>query len=404
VQRSIRFAERVCIEALREPRRLSFALEALALHDSPDVRRRFLESPNASFQVFEAACSRGDFAGLIGDGLARLVHENVGIVSEGFVRCPKVLARTTRLLGTVRQHALRALFERFRAHPLSSVDLSGVEPGALVQLLTAHCPAGISSPLPRAVKMAIVGGAPISEVKWGRARERVVQQFPRLQLQILAQMSLETLAGNLKADLGDERVRHALQMLSLLDENRRPLRRLLTRYFSGDRRFIREHPRSMDWLRRHPKIRAPVWREGLKLSRELSSGRVTLALEQDPLEALRLGTHVGSCLGLNGVCAYSAAAAVLDVNKRVLYARDVHGSVVARQLLAISADDQLVPFSVYPESAASELKEAFLEYDLAFARALGLALSEQDVWPEVEDILSSAFWHDGVWELFAPLT
>src|SRR5690606_24004897 len=153
------------------------------------------------------------------------------------------------------------------------------------------------------------------------------------QLQVLAQLALETLSGNLQADLGDERVRHALQMVNLLDENRRPLRRLLTRYFSGDRGFLREHPRSMEWFARHPEVRAPVWLEGLKLSRELSFGRVSLALEQDPLEALRLGTHVGSCLGLNGVCAYSAAAAILDVNKRVLYARDGNGSVVARQLL-----------------------------------------------------------------------
>ncbi|QRK06882.1 hypothetical protein JQX13_43620 [Archangium violaceum] len=49
-------------------------------------------------------------------------------------------------------------------------------------------------------------------------------------------------------------------------------------------------------------------------------GEVTLSLEQDTLEALRLGTHVGSCLGLNGLCDCSAAV-VLDVNKRVLYAR-----------------------------------------------------------------------------------
>ncbi|WNG37420.1 hypothetical protein F0U61_29855 [Archangium violaceum] len=207
----------------------------------------------------------------------------------------------------------------------------------------------------------------------------------------------------MRADTRDTRVRHALQMANLVHHNRRALRRLLARYFEGERDFIVRHPVSRTWFERHPRVEQAKWLEGLMLRREVPGmGEVTLSLEQDALEALRLGTHVGSCLGLNGLCDYSAAAVVLDVNKRVLYARDTRGRVLARQLLAISDDDTLVPFKVYPESCPQPLQSVFLDYDLAFAETLGLPLSDGIEEPEVENVLSTHFWHDGAWELTPP--
>jgi len=220
---------------------------------------------------------------------------------------------------------------------------------------------------------------------------------------VLARKVLERLRGGMPADTEDARVRHALQMASLVHHNRRALRRLLARYFSGERDFIEQHPVSRAWLERHPRVEREKWLKGMVLRREVPGlGEVTLSLEQDALEALRLGTHVGSCLGLNGICDYSAAAVVLDINKRVLYARDSGGRVLARQLLAISRDDTLVPFKVYPESCPQALQSVFLDYDLAFAEALGLPLSEGPEEPEVELVLSTDFWDDGAWELCVP--
>jgi hypothetical protein len=211
---------------------------------------------------------------------------------------------------------------------------------------------------------------------------------------------LERLRGGMPADVGDTRVRHALQMASLVHHNRRALRRLLARYFAGERDFIVQHPVSRAWFARHSRVDRDTWLAGLVMRRAVPGvGEVSLALEQDSLEALRLGTHVGSCLGLNGFCDYSAAAVVLDVNKRVLYARDPRGRVLARQLLAISEDDTLVPFNVYPESTPQTLQSFFLDYDLAFSEALGLPLSDGPAEPEVENVLSTCFWHDGAWEL-----
>ena len=41
-----------------------------------------------------------------------------------------------------------------------------------------------------------------------------------------------------------------------------------------------------------------------------------------------MGTYVGSCLGLGGICADSSAAVLLDINKQVVYARDQHGRLL----------------------------------------------------------------------------
>ena len=98
-----------------------------------------------------------------------------------------------------------------------------------------------------------------------------------------------------------------------------------------------------------------------------------IRLEQDPLEVLKMGTYVGSCLGLGGGLTYSAAAALLDVNKQVLYARDEQGTVIARQLVAISDDNQLVPFrSIRVRAALVAARIRSLRYGAGF-RARNLA-------------------------------
>ena len=126
---------------------------------------------------------------------------------------------------------------------------------------------------------------------------------------------------------------------------------------------------------------------------------VTLSMEHDPLEVLRMGTYAGTCLGLGGGQAYSAAAVVLDANKQVIYCRDARGTVLARQLVALSDNEQLYCFEVYPESTAGNIKELFWKYDISFAEALGVRVHDPDVEEEDEDddiayLLSKDWWYD----------
>jgi hypothetical protein len=128
----------------------------------------------------------------------------------------------------------------------------------------------------------------------------------------------------------------------------------------------------------------------------------TAAGPRDPLEALKLGTYVGSCLAPGGLCTYSAASVVLDVNKQVLYARDARRTVVGRQLVASSTQGELVCFSVYPRSASAAVKALFRDHDVAFAAALGVPLhrpaKEEGTAYKIELIVAQEWWDDGVFE------
>ncbi|MCY1083580.1 hypothetical protein [Archangium lansingense] len=403
VPTSLALAGRVCRPPFSGDNRLAYVLEALVKHPDPRVRERLLAAPERSFLRFDECCAREDLATLAGKGMEWLVEHDVGLVLDAFESCPETLARTARLLGTLWRHEALPLLAEFARHPLVREDPFQLPPEQLAVLLREHCVGGVESPLPRKARLALEEGRELPPGQWARALRVASTQRTRLRLQVLARRVLERLRGRMQADTKDERVRHALQMANLVHDNRRALRRLLARYFEGERDFIEHHPVSRAWFARHPRVERESWLKGVVLRREVPGlGEVTLSLEQDALEALRLGTHVGSCLGLNGICDYSAAAVVLDINKRVLYARDSRGRVVARQLLAISDDDKLVPFKVYPESCPQALQSVFLDYDLAFAETLGLPLSDGPEEPEVENVLSSCFWHDGAWELGAP--
>ena len=114
-----------------------------------------------------------------------------------------------------------------------------------------------------------------------------------------------------------------------------------------------------------------------------------------------MGTYVGSCLSLGGDYAYSALAVLLDLNKQVLYARDANGKVLGRQLVAISQNDELVCFEVYPVNASAAIKNLFFEYDIDFAKALDIDLYEGVKDPDplytIDQILSQDWWDDYPW-------
>ncbi len=76
-------------------------------------------------------------------------------------------------------------------------------------------------------------------------------------------------------------------------------------------------------------------------------GQITLALEDDPLELLEMGKHFGTCLSPTAFNYFSVFANIVDVNKRVLYARDAHGKVLGRCLMALTTAGGILTFHAY---------------------------------------------------------
>lgn len=311
-------------------------------------RERFLNAPDSCFRHLEKACRRRDDAWLIGCGawsLTRLLPE---LAVDGFVNAPGKLWQVGKLLGCLsdpmRDDAVRAFREK---------------PG-----------------LPDGV------------------RER---------LEMLEASTLVLLAQNFGPITAGEASKHALQMYYQADDdNRRAFRKFLQAYWHGQTDYLHTHPRTQAWRERHPGVDVDAWRRGVTLTRDLPwQGAVQLAVEQDPLEALKLGTHVGSCLGLGGSYTHSAQAVVLDVNKQVVYARDAKGNVAARQTVAIADEERLVCFEVYPQGVCAEIKRAFADFDRRLAGAVGLPVFDPDTEDDytISHILSHRWWDDCAWNL-----
>ena len=71
--------------------------------------------------------------------------------------------------------------------------------------------------------------------------------------------------------------------------------------------------------------------------------------------------------------------------------------MLARQLVAISDDDRLVPFSVYPSSTPPALLRSFREVDRQLAAALAIEQIGADQRYSIENVLSQEWWDDGAW-------
>ena len=154
-------------------------------------------------------------------------------------------------------------------------------------------------------------------------------------------------------------------------------------------------PRNHAWLARAAAhMRTDAWLAPQQRTLELAGARHTLRIEDDPLEVLRMGIPFGTCLALGtGFNADSTVLNAVDINKRVLYLRDARGSVIARQLIAVSSDFRLLGYHLYCAHKLDdhpEIADAFQALCLSLADACGLSLVDHGD-PEA---IHPGFWYD----------
>ena len=126
-------------------------------------------------------------------------------------------------------------------------------------------------------------------------------------------------------------------------------------------------------------------------------------MQNPDVEVLRLGSYVGSCLAAGGDNAHAAVAILLDVNKRVVFARNSEGRFVARQVVGISDDAKLVCYPVYPKTTNAAIEDAFERYVTAWASQLGLPLAKgagDQSSERVRQLTVSSWYDDGLWGRF----
>jgi hypothetical protein len=119
---------------------------------------------------------------------------------------------------------------------------------------------------------------------------------------------------------------------------------------------------------------------------------VMLALEDDPVEVLHMGRHFGTCLSPAACNFFSAVANAVDVNKRVLYARDARGAVVGRCLLALSREGGLLTFHPYAHDRGLSFDHLVAQFAEPLAAEMGTVVIPRG---GVESLVAPEWYDDG---------
>lgn len=320
---------------------------------------------------------------------------------ECFLNYPAKLFKVAKRLGGLPEEIRERVVHDFGQSPLMDNGLLTKDLADIDEVMQQHRQDGVFNPVPKKLQDHLAGRKALQDFQIAQYWEQMERQLSLTRLETLERAVSSVLQRHFGADLSEPNVGHALTMVYSADENRRALNKFLAAHWNGDDDYRMRHPLTQAWLKKHPQIDVALWQKGIILQAESAAhGMLTLAIEQEPLEALKLGTHVGSCLGLGGSFSYSAVAAMLDINKQVVYARDVKGNVVGRQLLALSEDDQIVCYSVYPGSTVPAIQKMFLDYDRRFAEMMNVRLysADSDAKYEIDTVLSHGWWDDWVWD------
>ena len=148
-------------------------------------------------------------------------------------------------------------------------------------------------------------------------------------------------------------------------------------------------------------VSSATWLDGIGAWKvTIGSKCLTLDLESDPLEIMRMGAPFRTCLAPGAFNFFSAVVNAADVNKRVLYARDAGGAIRGRCLLGLTDEGHIVAYFVYAHADYDVLNDAVTNYVLSLAEAMGTAVVGKGT---IRPLLSSDWYDDGPLDLTGQL-
>lgn len=360
-----------------------------------------LAAPRSSFRRLEDAARSDNRRNFVDHGLQSLRKMLPGFLTASFRDFPAKLFRSAELLGSLSTaEAMRAVGDFRQAGGLALVQRDEASPAAILSLvenILAREP-GLYHPVPERLRRYLAGETDLPAVRLRHSVDAMQRDRILTGLELLERCIRRRLfAKHREPDNADL---HTFQMIvSLPKENRRPLKKFLRAYHHGEHEYLERHPRNAVWIRERRKLDTRAWFDGFAVRSVVPGRSLSLAPERNPHEILKMGTYVGSCTGLGGLHQYNAAVTLLDANKLLIYARDAGGGFVARQVLAVTDDERLACFEVYPSVDANVLA-AFREYDRRFAARIGLDIVD-DYNYTVSVLIGNQWYDDGIWEWYA---
>jgi len=206
------------------------------------------------------------------------------------------------------------------------------------------------------------------------------------QLQRVLWQRLEALAGPIsEAPAIGEDLLNGVLLAGQIHTNRKALLALIRATVDGDTDWVRTRPQNMEFIESLHKrgINTTCWLAANPQTfpcQGVSGNRVHVYIENDPLRILPMGTYFGTCLSIDDCNAFTVVTNAVELNKRVIYARDMSGRVIGRKLLGIREDGCLLGFYTYASASTTETYDALQkiidDYARNFAQRCNLTLAE----------------------------
>lgn len=240
------------------------------------------------------------------------------------------------------------------------------------------------------------------------ARERLDQATRLTQLAVVEErvtacflLRLEQITGPLPPGRRlDDDLLNAILLSIDVRSNRRLLMALLRADLKGHTRWRENHPANQSFLQRLEAagVDTTLWlsaRPRRFACPGVAGEQLHLAMEQRPLRILQMGNLFDTCLSFGGINSFSTVANACELNKRVIYASDGHGRIVARKLIGVTTEHQLIGYYTYTtvaETARERVQAIISRYCRDLAAAAGISLAHEGTLPT---LFATAWYDDG---------
>lgn len=190
------------------------------------------------------------------------------------------------------------------------------------------------------------------------------------------------------------------RFMAWLEEMPVPARRLLDQILDAYSRsgpgYRACFPENRKWLSRAGQagVRRDAWLRPEVETLTLDGASHIIEVAQQPLEIFLMGDYYKSCLSPDGCNGLSVLTNAADANKQVVYLRDASGRPVARQLIAINQQYELLGYHVFQlreeHAGHAGAVAALAAFAGRLARRCGLRLGKEGK-PEST---TGHFWYD----------
>lgn len=201
-------------------------------------------------------------------------------------------------------------------------------------------------------------------------------------------------------EVGDD-VKNALKVYKACDEwkiNKDICKKTLKRAIVGDADWKWYEDRNAEFLQKMGLrgMDTEKWIKGFGVTCDIEGKELKIWAENDPIKILNMGAYVtNSCLNPNGNSP-STIPNFTDANKRVIYASDKKGEILARAVIAIDNDGKLCQGGYYLRDIRdNKLKPLVKGFIHEYAKELNLELNDWLKHGEIESLLGGE-WYNSI--------